>query len=381
MSLADSFYTWWLSRSIKNGYPNRAELFLVWWILSHFEKEKKTRTADDLALGAAGDGWWLWRYKYVLDRRELHQAFLGEWDDAKKENFLRVKIKIKIMDKHLCCTFSWKIHDGGIRKLIVNSWEETYTQQNGSTVTILLSGKWGIVRCHVCQRASGWQSRHLLMGPSWFITIYWACSSPRRFGRWPLPFYSFTYHKSICSPSSVYQHRFSSKILKPNLLVNSPPLFGASQRCGSWWASEWCSSTSCAARVFCGRRTFQIGRCERTVMAKSGWASKSQNTHDTQPLQGIFQLVLVPLRRIWSKALVRKRQISSYRTYPDCSCSIPFRANVFFLFERRLCPSAVPENSTETHFWTSDLSYQKSRINSTLVAQYFCTVRRFFPLI
>ena len=179
------------------------------------------------------------------------------------------------MDKHLCCTFSWKIHDGGIRKLIVNSWEETYTQQNGSTVAILLSGKWGILRCHVCQKGK-WLAlrRHLLMGPSWFITIYWVSSSPRRFGRWPLPFYSFTYHKSICSPSSVYQHRFSSKILKPNLLVNSPPLFGASQRCGSWWASEWCSSTSCAARVFCGRRTFQIGRCERTVMAEPGWAPK-----------------------------------------------------------------------------------------------------------
>jgi hypothetical protein len=115
-----------------------------------------------------------------LDRRELHQAFLGEWDDVKKKllkqcvfGFSGVKIKIENMDKHLCCTFSWKIHDGGIRKLIVNSWEETYTQQNGSTVAILLSGKWGILRCHVCQKGK-WLAlrRHLLMGPSWFITIY-----------------------------------------------------------------------------------------------------------------------------------------------------------------------------------------------------------------
>lgn len=78
-----------------------------------------------------------------MDRRELHQAFLGEWDDVKKKllkqcvfGFSGVKIKIENMDKHLCCTFSWKIHDGGIRKLIVNSWEETYT--HGSTIQLVM---------------------------------------------------------------------------------------------------------------------------------------------------------------------------------------------------------------------------------------------------
>ena len=103
--------------------------------------------------------------------------------------------------------------------MIVNSWEETYTQQNGSTVAILLAnGGFSVAifampgKLSKPARADG----SIVVPPQDVLVD--DPDDPSHF----TVLHRINIHKSICSPSSVYQHRFSSKILKAQFVGEFP---------------------------------------------------------------------------------------------------------------------------------------------------------------
>lgn len=101
--------------------------------------------------------------------------------------------------------------------MIVNSWEETYTQQNGSTVAILLAN--GVFSVAMFAMPGKWLSKPAradgsIVVPPQDVLV----DDPSHF----TVLHSINIHKSICSPSFVYQHRFSSKILKAQFVGEFP---------------------------------------------------------------------------------------------------------------------------------------------------------------